>query len=183
MSPVEYLAFERASDQKHEYADGEVFAMSGGTFEHSAVATGLLAALATALAGRPCTPLTSDMRVKSASGRYFYPDACVICGTPQFEDEGRDTLLNPTAIFEVLSDSSEAYDRGDKFAHYETIASARDYVLASQKGPRIEVFTRQADQSWVRRVYGPGQRAALSSLECEIAVDAVYEGALSHAPG
>lgn len=178
MTPAEYLAFERASEEKHEYAAGELFAMSGGTMEHAAVAANVLRDLGVLLRGRPCQPLTSDMRIRSPTGRYFYADGSVVCGTPTFEDDTRDALLDPTVILEVLSDSSEAYDRGDKFAHYETIPSLRDYVLASQKVPRIEVFSRQADDSWVRRVYGPGQRAALASLACEISIDEVYEGAL-----
>ncbi len=178
MTPAEYLAFERTSEQKHEYADGEIFAMSGGTLEHASVAANILRELGVALRGRPCRPLTSDMRVRTRTGRYFYPDGSIVCGTPTFADDARDALLDPVLVLEVLSDSSEAYDRGDKFAHYETIPALRDYVLASQKAPRIEVFSRQADDSWVRRVYGPGQRAVLASVGCEVAVDDVYAGVI-----
>lgn len=177
MSPAEYLALERGSEVKHEYADGEILAMSGGTFEHSATAANITRALGNALAGSGCTVLTSDMRVHiPATGRYVYPNASVVCGRPEFEDDKRDTLLNPMAVIEVLSDSTEAYDRGDKFAHYQTVPSIRDYVLASQKTPRIEVFSRQPDGSWVLRTYQAGERAALSAVSCELSVDSAYDG-------
>ncbi|WP_437669812.1 Uma2 family endonuclease [Sorangium sp. So ce131] len=177
LSPEEYLSLERASDVRHEYAGGEIFAMSVGTFEHSAVAANIGRLLRNALGDRGCTALNSDMRIKiPAAHRYVYPDGSVVCGRPEFEDERRDTLLNPVLVVEVLSESSEAYDRGDKVAHYQTVSSIREVVLASQKAPRIEVFTRQADESWVLRVYGPGDGAALSSVGCEIAVDDVYRG-------
>ncbi|AUX43470.1 hypothetical protein SOCE26_049190 [Sorangium cellulosum] len=175
MSEQEYLEFERSSPDKHEYADGEVFAMAGGTLEHSAIATSLLAELRIPLLGRGCRVLTSDMRIKiQATGRYVYPDGSVVCTRPEFTDEKRDTLLNPRVIIEVLSDSTEAYDRGDKFAGYRTIASVEEYVLASQRAPRIEVFSRQQDGSWSLRIYGPGERAALVSLGFALEVDRVY---------
>ena len=175
LSPTEYLAFERASEQKHEYVDGEIFAMSGGTFAHSNVAVNLGSALRTALAGRRCAVLNSDMRIKiPATGRYVYPDGSVVCGGREFEDSTQDTLLNPSLVVEVLSDSTEAYDRGAKFAQYRTVPSLREYVLASQKAPHIEVFSRQPDGSWVLREFGPGESAALPSLGCTIAVDEVY---------
>src|SRR5262245_50639784 len=117
MTAEEYLAFERASEQKHEYADGEIFAMSGGTYEHGLIAGNVLGELRGALLERPCTVQGSDVRVKAvATKRYLYPDVSVVCGRPVFEDETRDTLLNPRVIVEVLSDSTERYDRGDKFA-------------------------------------------------------------------
>ena len=183
MTPAEYLAFERASEQKHEYADGEIFAMSGGTFEHSATATNLGRLLGNALEGRGCIALNSDMRVHiPATGRYVYPDGSVLCGAPEFTDEQRDTLLNPAVVIEVLSDSSEAYDRGEKFAQYRTVRSLREYVLASRKAPRIEVFTRHEGGGWMLREYGPGERATLESLGCTIAVDDVYRGVFVRAP-
>lgn len=179
MSPEEYLAFERASPEKHEYADGEIFAMSGGTFAHAALAGNLIAELRVALRSRRCSVLTSDMRVHiPASGRYVYPDATVVCGPAKLQDGHRDNLLNPRLIVEVLSDSSEAYDRGDKFVHYRTLESLHTYVIASQKGPQIEVFSRQADNGWLLRVYGPGQRAAIIDLDIFLDVDSVYQDAL-----
>ncbi|MGK3992432.1 Uma2 family endonuclease [Sorangium sp. So ce1024] len=183
LSPEEYLELDRASEVRHEYAGGEIFAMSGGTFEHSAIAANIGRLLGNALGERGCTALNSELRIKIPSAdRYVYPDGSVVCGRPEFEDERRDTLLNPVLVIEVLSatsDSSEAYDRGDKFALYQTVASIREVVLASQKAPRVEVFARQADGSWVLRVYGPGDRAALSSVGCDLVVDEVYRGVLA----
>jgi Uma2 family endonuclease len=175
MTEQEYLAYERAAVEKHEYVDGEIFAMSGGTMEHSAVAANIIRELGTALFGRGCRVLTSDMRIKiHEDGRYVYPDGSVVCGRPEFTDETRDTLLNPRIIIEVLSDSSEAYDRGDKFASYRSIPSFDDYLIASQKEPRLELFTRQADGSWSLRIHGPGDRVTLSSAGVTIEVDRVY---------
>ncbi len=179
LTAAEYLAFERAAEVKHEFADGEMFAMSGGTFEHSATAGGFTRELGVSLGGGRIA-LTSDMRIKiPATGRYVYPDGSIVCGAPMFDDDARDTLLNPTVVIEVLSDSSEAYDRGDKFAQYQTVPSVKEYVIASQKSPRIEVFTRQGDGAWLLRAYEAGQRVALASVACEIAVDRVYAGVLS----
>jgi Uma2 family endonuclease len=174
LSPEEYLALERASEQKHEYADGEIFAMAGGTREHSLTAANIIRELGEALIERPCEVHTSDLRVRVPSGRYFYPDASIVCGRLELEDATRDTLLNPTLLVEVLSDSTEAYDRGNKFAHYRGLASFKEYVLASQKEPLVEVFRRQADGSWVMRVYGAGERARLDSVGCELDVDRAY---------
>jgi Uma2 family endonuclease len=175
ISEQDYLELERVSPIRHEYADGEIFAMSGGTIEHSSVAANILRELGNALQGRGYRALTSDMRINiPASGRYVYPDGSIVCARPQFVDAHRDTLVNPRVIIEVLSDSTEAYDRGDKFAQYRSVASIEEYVLASQKEARIEVFTRQPDGSWMLRVHGPGERVALRSLECAIEVDSVY---------
>ncbi|WP_437683470.1 Uma2 family endonuclease [Sorangium sp. So ce131] len=183
MSEQEYLELERSSPDKHEYADGEVFAMAGGSLEHSAIATNLLAELRIPLLGRGCRALTSDMRIKiPATGRYVYPDGSVVCAKPEFTDEKRDTLLNPRLLVEVLSDSTEAYDRGDKFAGYRTITSLDEYVIASQKEPRIEVFSRQQDGSWSLRIYGPGQRVTLTSLGCAVEVDRVYTDVFTQGP-
>lgn len=175
MTEQEYLAYERASPEKHEYADGEVFARSGGTGEHAAVAANIIRELGSALFGKGCRVHTSDMRVHVPSrGRYVYPDGSIVCGRPMYTDETRDTLVNPRVIIEVLSDGTEAYDRGDKFAQYRTLPSLEVYVLASQKEPRIEVFTRHADGAWLLRAYGPGECAAISPLGCNLDVERVY---------
>jgi Uma2 family endonuclease len=175
LSPQEYLELERSSEEKHEYADGEIFAMSGGSLAHSTIAASIIRELGSALLGRGCRVLTSDMRVVVPSKRRFmYPDCSVVCASPMLDDTYRDTLLNPLLLVEVLSESSEAYDRGDKFAQYRTIPSFEEYVVASQTEPRIEVFTRQADGSWVLRIYGSGERAVLSSIGCSLDVDRVY---------
>jgi Uma2 family endonuclease len=175
VSEQEYLAFERASEERHEYADGEIFAMSGGTWEHSLIASNITGELRAALGDRPCTAHGSDMRIHIPStGRYTYADALIVCDKPVFTDEVRDTLVNPVVIVEVLSDSTERYDRGDKFEQYQTIASLREYVLVSQKKARIEHFRKQADGTWVLRVTGPGERLALDSARCELVVDRCY---------
>ena len=177
LSRDEYLAFDRRLEIGHEYINGEIFAMSGRSFEHSAIAAAILGMLRNELTGRNCTPLTSDMRVGiPRTGRYVYPDASIVRGEPQLEDDERDTLLNPVVVVEVLSDSSEAYDRGDKFASYQTVPSLKQYVLASQKSARIEVFTRQDGGGWLLRSYEAGQRVALDAIDCQLAVDDIYQG-------
>jgi len=177
LSEKEYLDFERSSPERHEYADGEIFAMPGGTAEHSAVCLNLMGEIRAALSGRKCRAFESNLRVRiPATGRYVYADGSVVCGGPEFLDDKRDTLLNPRVIVEVLSDSTEAYDRGDKFEGYRAIPSCEEYVLASQKRPLIEVFTRQPDGAWSLRTFGPGQRVELRSVPCAIEVDRVYEG-------
>ncbi|WP_437620998.1 Uma2 family endonuclease [Sorangium sp. So ce1151] len=175
LSPEEYLALERASEQKHEYANGEIFAMSGCSREHSLLAGSVQRELGNALLERPYEVHTSDMRVKiPPTGRYVYPDASVVCGEPVFEDAEVDTLMNPNVIVEVLSDSSEAYDRGDKFAQYRSVASITDYVLVSQKAVRVEHFQRQPDGRWLLSILGPGAQLALESIGVVIEVDRVY---------
>ncbi|AUX47288.1 hypothetical protein SOCE26_088060 [Sorangium cellulosum] len=175
LSPEEYLAFERASEQKHEYANGEIFAMSGCSRAHSLLAANLQRELGNVMLDRPCEVHTSDMRVKiTSTGRYVYPDASVVCGEPAFEDAEVDTLINPNVIFEVLSDTSEGYDRGDKFALYRSVLSVTDYVLVSQKEVRIEHFQRQPDGRWLLSILGPGAQLALESSGVVIDVDRVY---------
>ncbi len=175
LTPAEYLAFERCSPEKHEYANGELFAMSGGTREHSLLQSNILRELGNALLDRPCEVHTSDMRVKiAASGRYVYPDASVVCGEPRFEDDHVDTLVNPSVVVEVLSESSEAYDRGDKFAQYQRVASISDYVLISQTEARVEHFRRQSDGRWLLTVLGPGGALVLESIGVSVEVDRIY---------
>jgi Uma2 family endonuclease len=175
LSPEEYLAFERASEQKHEYADGEIFAMSGCTRAHSLITGNIQGELRSALLDRPCEVHTSDMRVKiAAAGRYVYPDVSVVCGEPMFEDAEADTLVNPSVIVEVLSESSERYDRGDKFAQYRSVPSVSDYVLISQTTARVEHFRRQPDGKWLLTIAGPGEELAIESIGVTINVDRVY---------
>jgi len=175
LSEQDYLAFERAAEERHEYADGEIFAMSGGTWEHSLIASNINGELRSALREQRCTAHGSDMRIHIPStGRYTYADAMVVCGEPVFTDDVRDTVINPVVIVEVLSDSTEKYDRGDKFEQYQAIASLRDYVLVSQKKVRIEHFRKQADGTWVLRTVGAGERVVLESVGCELAVDLAY---------
>jgi Uma2 family endonuclease len=175
MSPEQYLELERTSEVKHEYAAGEVFAMAGGTREHSLIAMNISRELGNLLRGRPCEVHGPDMRIKiTATGRYVYPDASVVCGKALFEDSQSDNLLNPIVVCEVLSDSTEAYDRGEKFEQYRSIPSFQEYVVISQKKVRVEHFRKQLDGRWVLTVLGPGDRLALESIGCEVAMDDIY---------
>lgn len=175
MTEDEYLAFERASEEKHEYIDGEIFAMSGARRAHSRLCIRFGTLLELALEKRRCEVYDSHMRVHMPfSRRYVYPDASVVCGKPTFQDNKFDTLLNPRVVVEVLSESTEDYDREDKFTHYKTIPSLAHYVLASQTEKLVEVFTRQLDGSWSLEKYQAGQKIVLSALECEIEVDEIY---------
>jgi Uma2 family endonuclease len=145
LTPVEYLAFERAqTDAKHEYLNGEIMMMAGASLEHNRIVSNLVAALHAQMHGRSCDVFSSDMRVHiSATGLYTYPDIAALCGVPQLEDDESDTLLNPEVIIEVLSPSIEAYDRGSKFDHYRSLESLQTYVLVAQDRWQIELYQRQ----------------------------------------
>ncbi|AUX26307.1 hypothetical protein SOCEGT47_068680 [Sorangium cellulosum] len=174
-TPEEYLAWERAQPEKHEFSGGEVFAMAGGSREHSLIVGNIVRLLGNALLDRPCEAYPSDMRVKiPATGLYTYPDASALCQRPEFDDHHADTLINPEVVFEVLSESTEAYDRGDKFEQYRSIPSFKEYLLVSQHKIRVEHFVRQADGSWNMRVLRAGARVEIASLRCALAVDEIY---------
>ena len=175
LTVADYLSCERISEVKHEYVDGALFAMSGGSRAHSLIAVNLVSALHAALLDRPCEVHASDLRVKIAtSSRYVYPDVTVVCGELVFEDSHVDTLLNPTAIFEVLSETTEAYDRGDKFALYQSLPSLSEYLLVSQKEMRVEHFQRQSSGQWLLTVLGQGASFTLGSIAVTLDVDRVY---------
>lgn len=145
---AEYLALEGASHTRHEYLNGEIFAMAGGTIEHGALAANAIGELRGGLRGRPCRVLTADVRVRVlAIGLSTYLDVSVVCGSIELDPEGANTVVNPVAIVEVLSDRTEAYDRGEKFAHYRRIPSLRDYLLVSQHEPWIEHYRRNDDDT------------------------------------
>ena len=149
-SPADYLALERASEFKHEFFDGELFRMSGDTIEHSQIAGNVIRALGNSLADSPCRVLTSDMRIKLPTGLYTYPDVLVVCDQPQYEDDHTDVLLNPLVVVEVLSPTTEAYDRGKKFRHYQTCPSLREYVLIAQDRAAVDHYLRQpASGQWL----------------------------------
>jgi Uma2 family endonuclease len=170
----EYLALERQAEYKSEYIDGQIVAMSGGSFAHSVIAVNLGGTLLNLLHRTPCYVVNSDMRVRVDPRLYTYPDATVICDEPELEDAEQDTLLNPTVIFEVLSPSTEAYDRGEKFRRYQRIPSLRQYVLVSQNQPTIEVFTRQGDFWTYRQATGLDASIHLESVDCTLALGEVY---------
>jgi len=171
----EYLQIEQDTGIKHEYLDGRATAMAGGTSEHSHLAGQLLAHLVVALRGGPRRPFNSDFKMRvEATGLSTYPDLSVICGQIERPADDRNAALNPRVLVEVLSPSTERYDRGEKWAHYEMIPSLREYVLVSSDRERVEVFSRE--NGWVFRSYGPGERISLPSLGLEIPLDELYSG-------
>jgi Uma2 family endonuclease len=180
----EYLAFERASEEKHEYLAGEIYAMVGASRQQNLIVVNIVTALGVQLKGRPCEIYASDMRVGiPAVGSYTYPDVTAVCGTPEFEDAEVDTLLNPTVIIEVLSPSTEMYDRGRKFQNYRTLASLKEYILVSQDTHRIEQFVRQENEQWLLTdATGPDNRITLPSINCTLALADVYDKVSFEAP-
>jgi len=145
----EYLDLEKSTEVRHEYLDGEVFAMGGASWPHVVIVSNIVRHLGNQLEGRGCQVTSNDLRVKvPGTGLYTYPDVTVVCGKPQFEQPG-DSLLNPVVVAEVLSDSTEAYDRGKKFEHYRSIDSLTDYVLVSQTEVLVEHYSRQPDGRWL----------------------------------
>lgn len=160
LTPEEYLRIERASPIKHEYYDGTMYAMPGVSFGHWLIVGNFVWTLGNALDGGPCLVGASDLRVRiSTGGLHAYPDVIVVCGEPRFADETTDMLLNPTLLIEVISPSTQKYDRGLKSQEYRKIDSLQEYALASQDEPRMEVFRRQADSQWL-----PAEFAGLESV-------------------
>lgn len=171
---AEYLALEEQSEEKHEWNDGLIYAMAGGTIEHSRLSSAIGGELRAALRGRPCTVFDSDLRLRAeATGRATYADVVVVCGERRTHPEDEHALTNPTLIVEVLSKSTEASDRGEKFSHYRRMPSLQEYVLVAQEEPRIEVYRREGD-TWVLREYGPGGQVALASLDVTLDLDTIY---------
>ncbi len=177
----EYLSIEEGSPIKHEVLAGEIFAMAGGTPEHAALGAAVLGELSAQLRGKPCRPYSSDLRVKTPStGLTTYPDAAVICGEVERDPSAPTVVLNPTVLVEVTSDSTEDYDRGEKFEHYRGLSSLQEYVLVSHRERLIEVFRRSSQGEWSRTEARTGGRVALTSIGCELSVDAIFEGIQLH---
>ena len=174
-TPEQYLALERQASYKSEYVNGGIFAMAGASREHNQIAFNIAGELHGQLKNRPCLAYVNDMRVKvNATGLYTYPDVAALCGEPQFEDERMDALLNPSVIIEILSPSTEAYDRGDKFAHYRRLPSLMEYVLIAQDKVRVEHYIRQ-DSKWVlTEMNSLDETLYLASIQCEIALRNLY---------
>lgn len=177
MTQTEYLAFERASEIKHEYSNGQVYAMTGASEAHNLICVNLITALKTQLRSRPCKVYPSDMRLQvTASGLYTYPDVSVICGPARFADDKRDTLLNPTVLIEILSSSTEGYDRGKKFQHYRELPSLREYLLVAQDSPRIERYLLPEEGAWtLTDTNGLSAELVLPSIGCALALADVYD--------
>jgi Uma2 family endonuclease len=176
LSPREYLDLERKSEFRSEYIAGRMYAMSGASRRHSLIAGNFYRELSSQLRGRTCEAHMADLRVKvDPTGLYTYPDIVAICGDVRLEDEHFDTLLNPTVIVEVLSDSTEAYDRGEKFAHYRRLDSLREYVLVAQDKIRIEHYLRQGDAWIFSEISGSDATLDLESIDCHVSLSAIYE--------
>jgi len=177
LTPEQYLEIERKAEYKSEYYDGEMFSMAGARATHNLIAANLIAQLHAQLRYGPCRTYTSDMRVHvKSTGLYTYPDVVVACQDPRFLDDEVDTLLNPTLIVEVLSPTTEAYDRGRKFGHYRSIESLAEYLMVSSERVGAELFTRQTDGAWLLTAASDLQDAVhLSATGCRLLLADLYE--------
>jgi Uma2 family endonuclease len=175
----EYVRLEDHANVKHEYFDGQIWAMAGGTPEHAAIASAIIASLVVQLRGKPCRVHTSDARVRvAATGLDTYPDVTVVCGHLELDPEDKNAIANPTLLVEVTSDSSEAYDRGGKLDHYRRIPSLREVVIVSHRERRIEVVRRGEGDDWTTRTSTEGA-VALASLGCTLEVEDLYADPLA----
>ncbi len=177
VTPEEYLEMEREADFKSEYFSGQIFAMAGGTPEHSAIGTNIAGELRSRLRGKPCQVYNSDLRVTvMQSGLKTYPDVTVVCGEQYFHPLDQNSLINPTVIIEVLSGSTESYDRGAKWTLYQSLDSLQEYVLVSVSTPRVERFTRQDNGLWLyESIGGLDGEIRLASLDIVLPLAEVYE--------
>jgi Uma2 family endonuclease len=174
---AEYLALEESSNTKHEFLDGEIYGMAGGTPDHAALSVAVSSALLAQLRGGPCRVFSSDLRVRVlATGLAAYPDVTVVCGELERDPESPATVVNPRVVVEVLSDGTEAYDRGQKLDHYRRIPSLAAVVIVSHRAPSIEVWERTPDGTWSRRSFGTGQAAEIETLPARLPVDEIYLG-------
>ena len=172
----QYLELERRADYKSEFIDGRIYAMSGANRIHNQITFNIAGLLHSQLRGRPCQAYLTDMRVKiSSTGMYAYPDVAALCGEALFEDTHLDTLINPALIIEVLSPSTEAYDRGGKFSHYRKIESLVEYVLVAQDRYSVERFLRQESQWLFSESTDPDAVAHLQSIQCDLLLRDIYE--------
>jgi Uma2 family endonuclease len=178
LTPEQYLELERAAEFRHEYYNGRMYAMPGGTYHHVRIIANFAANLHGLLRKRPCAVLTSDMRIRvSPEGLYTYPDVVVVCGEPKFGDGRSDTLVNPTLLIEVLSPSTEAYDRGFKAEQYRKIETLKEYALVSQFSAHVEVVRRHENGRWLLSEYSGVETACqFESVDCSVALSDVYEG-------
>jgi Uma2 family endonuclease len=176
LTEEEYLRMERAAEFKSEFFEGEMFAMAGGTAQHSLIATNLAAEFRQRLKGGACVAYNSDLRIKiEATGLFTYPDLSVICGALEFANASDDTVANPTLLAEVLSDSTEAYDRGKKFEHYRQIPALLEYLLVSQREPRLELYTCQPGGRWLlSEAVGMEATLVIPSLRISISLAEVF---------
>ncbi len=172
-----YLELEEKAETKSEYLSGQIFAMSGGSPRHSRIAANIIRRVGNALDGEPCEIYTSDLRVTiMQTGLKTYPDLTVVCGEPYFHPLDTNSLINPMVLFEVLSPSTEGYDRGEKWANYRELESLQEYVLVSQHAPLVEVYTRQEGGAWkFTATTAMDGKISLPSLGCELEMTEIYE--------
>lgn len=172
----QYLALERNATYKSEYLNGQILAMAGASLEHNSITTNFVRVIGNQFVGRPCQVFSSDMRVKViATGLYSYPDVVAVCGEMRFDGAQRDTLANPSVIVEVLSPSTEAYDRGEKFAHYRRLISLTEYVLVAQDKVRVERYLRQAAGWVLTEMSDLDSRLTLVSIDCDVPLRDLYD--------
>ena len=181
LTPQEYITLERkaipdAETVRSEYINGEIIAMSGASFAHNLITYNISGEFRTRLRGSGCLAFANEMRVSIPSvNSYFYPDVSVVCEEPRFQDDVFDTLLNPIVIVEVLSPSTEAYDRGDKFAHYRQLTSLQEYILVSQDQVHVDHYVRHAAQWILTDFQELEQQLPLTSIQCELPLQEIYE--------
>jgi Uma2 family endonuclease len=178
LTPAEYLARERKAEFKSEYYRGETFAMAGASRHHNGVKENLIVEIGIQLKGGPCRTFSSDQRVHvPATGLYTYPDIVIVCGTPEYDPADEDSLINPVAIVEVLSPSTEKYDRGAKFRQYQQLPSVKEYVLVSQEEPLVERYVRGSNGAWeYTAVAGVGGELAFASVPARVPLADIYNG-------
>lgn len=176
ITALEYLDFERKSKEKHEYYNGEIYAIAGAKERHNLLVSNLIAAIHQKFKNKPCVVYPSDMRVVIDEYRHYtYPDVVLVCGERKFLDKTDDSLLNPSAIIEVLSDSTENYDRGKKFEAYRNITSLREYMLVSSERKKIELFTKTSEGKWLLSESGKEDTITIPTLELELSLSDIYD--------
>jgi len=174
-SGEEYLAWERKADFKSEYLRGEIYAMSGAALNHNIISSNLNRFIGNKLDGRPCLALGSDMKVQiDTADAYFYPDISGLCGELEFHDDRQDIYRNPQFVIEILSDSTESFDRGKKFFNYQMLPSLKEYVLVSQKRAVVEIFRKDGDRWIYQLLKGADAVLGLESVDCEVSFEEIY---------
>lgn len=175
-TPEEYLALERQAEHKSEYYGGQIFAMGGASPRHVLIVTNVVAELRSQLKSRHCTVYSTDLRLKVSPTLYTYPDVIVVCGAPCFDEKEGDTLLNPTVIVEVLSDSTKDYERGRKFEQYRALECCAEYLLIAQDKHHVEHYMRQPDGRWVlSETNRPEDAITLASIGCDLPLAEIYD--------
>lgn len=176
LTPEEYLAVERQAEYKSEYVDGVMYAMAGGSPEHNLIASNLLGELYFKLKNSACRVFNSDMKMRTPSSRkYHYPDVTVVCEKPEYADDEKDVLLNPLLIVEVLSKSTQGYDKERKFLYYQEIDSFSEYLLAAQDQPVVQHYVRQPDGSWIyKKIEGLWQSVELATINYQLKLKDIY---------